>query len=203
MPDSLSSTVPTMAQQRHRPIPVVWLSGPPASGKSTCAGPLARELQATLIDLDVATNPLLRRVMALMGVDDIDDPALSTQVREARYQVVHDLALDNVRVGRPVVCVAPFTKEARDPGQYESLRAKYSTHGAVPVLVWLTTPPDVIMARMRSRNAPRDRFKLDNPDWVASLSTGTPVVPHLEVPWPRDDAAPTVIAEEILNWSGH
>ncbi len=96
-------------------LPAVLLSGAPASGKSTLSHLVARALRAAVIGQDVATGPLVSVVQRLVGVDDLVDPRLAGLTREPRYQVVLDLAVDNLIAGMPVVLVAPFTAERIRP----------------------------------------------------------------------------------------
>ena len=63
----------------------------------------------------MATAPLTRVISGLTGVHDLDDPALAGLTRAARYDTLLGLAAANLRVGRPVVLVAPFSTERADP----------------------------------------------------------------------------------------
>lgn len=165
-------------------VPVVWLCGPPASGKSTFGKPLAQRLGAIFIDLDTATNPLLELIMRLMGTNDIDDPALIEVVREPRYEIIHAIALENAGNGTASVVVAPFTSERRDRSHFDRLVARYGDAGASPVLVWLDTPAHVINERMRRRGADRDHGKLATGAPTDVMDLTPPVVPHIVVQWP-------------------
>ena len=49
------------------------------------------------------------------GPARLDDPALARLTREARYETLTGLAAANLRTGRPVVLVAPFSTERADP----------------------------------------------------------------------------------------
>jgi len=76
---------------------------------------MAPRLGTSLLDLDVATGPLTRVVSDLIGVRDLDDPVLAGLTRDARYDTLLALAEANLRVGRPVVLVAPFSAERARP----------------------------------------------------------------------------------------
>jgi predicted kinase len=121
------------------------IGGPPATGKSTLAAALAPRLGAALLDLDVATGPLVRVISGLTGVHDLDDPALARLTREARYGTLTGLAAANLRTGRPVVLVAPFSTERADPSAWATTTRLLE---AEPTLVWLHLPPGELVRRL-------------------------------------------------------
>jgi predicted kinase len=139
------------------PAHVVYVvAGPAGSGKSTLGRALAFVTGAVVIDQDIATNPLMAQLAALVGAgDDLDHPALRGAVRRARYQCIIDIACDNGRLGRNVVMIAPFTAESADPGAWAGLVRQLAP--ARVVLVWVTVPPELALARRVQRNLPRDR----------------------------------------------
>ncbi len=132
------------------------VAGPAGSGKSTFGRALASVTGAMVIDQDIATNPLMASLAALVGAgDDLDHPQLRGTVREARYQCVIDIASDNGRLGHDVVMIAPFTAESSDAAAWAELSRQLSP--ARVLLVWVTVPPEVALARRVQRNLPRDR----------------------------------------------
>jgi predicted kinase len=161
--------------------PALVLTGAPATGKSTLAAFLASRWRAALIDQDVATQPLVDVVAGLVGASDLDDPRLAAATRSARYEVVTAVAESNLRVGNPVVLVAPFTAERSSVEAWSRLRGRLTEAGGEPLLVWLSLPPSQIVARLRLRAALRDAAKLADPAYEASLPTAEPVVPHLRL----------------------
>lgn len=175
-------------------IPRVWcFAGPPGSGKSTLGRAVAARVGACLLDLDTATNPLIAQIAALTDAgDDLDHPSLRGAVRDARYRCLTDLAAENVRVGRSVVLVAPFTREGADAETWQKLAQAMSP--AVPLLIWVDVPPAVALQRRQQRGHARDR--------TASSLTGhglgdefpRPVVDHLLA----NGAAPTKVEAERL-----
>jgi hypothetical protein len=126
-------------------VPAVLVSGPVASGKSTLGAALAVRLGAALLDQDVLTGPLTSVVGSLVGSDDLDDPALATPTRAARYESLLATAVDNLRVGRPVVAVAPFTAERADPEAWARVRDRLVAAGGSPLLVWLRIERDELL----------------------------------------------------------
>lgn len=135
---------------------VYLVAGPAGSGKSTLGRALAATTGAVVLDQDIATNPLMARLAELVGAgDDLDHPALRGAVRQARYQCVIDVAVDNGRLGRDVVLIAPFTAESADHLAWAELVRQLTP--ARVVLVWVTVSAEEALARRVRRNLPRDR----------------------------------------------
>ena len=181
-------------------LAAVLISGAPASGKSTLSHLVARELRAAVIGQDIATGPMVSVVQQLVGVDDLDDPRLAGLTRGPRYQVVLDLAVDNLAAGMPVVLVAPFTAERSDTAAWSATRDRLAAAGGAPLLVWLRLEPGEVVRRLRERGAARDAAKLeDEATYLARVATQAgqpPVVPHLDL-----DATqpPATLARAVLD----
>jgi len=159
------------------------ISGPPASGKSTVASAVAARLRAALLDQDVVTAALTGVIGNLVGTQDLDDPRLAGLTRAARYEAVLATAVDTLRVGTPVVLVAPFTAERSDPAAWRVVRDRLRDAGGQPALVWLRLPADELVRRLRARGAERDEGKLAD---VAAFAANTallepPAVEHIAV----------------------
>jgi predicted kinase len=159
------------------------IAGPPGSGKSLVGTSLARTLGATLIDLDVATEPLLGVIRSLVNVNDIDDPRLATLTRTARYETITCLGEENLRVGQTVLLVAPFTKERKKLDAWEALYRRLHQAGGGPVtMIWLYLSREELLQRMRARGAERDEAKLnDEQRFLDQLDLGPPVGPHIPI----------------------
>lgn len=164
-----------------RALPALAVCGPPASGKTTLGRALARHLGAALLDQDVLTGPLTAVVSTLLGADDLDSPALTEATRAARYETLTAGAQDNLRAGRPVVLVAPFTAERRDPVAWQRLAKRLAEAGGAPIVVWLRLPGEELLARMHARDADRDRGKLAGAAYPARADLAAPVVPHVAI----------------------
>jgi predicted kinase len=163
-------------------IHAIVVTGAPASGKSTIGRALARHFRAALIDQDTATAPLVDVVAHLVGVHDLDDPALANATRAARYETVVALAEENLRLGTSVVLVAPFTAERRDVREWSALQQRLRAAGGKPTLVWLRLGAEVVVERLRSRGALRDAAKLaDAGAYAAALDLAEPAFPHVTV----------------------
>lgn len=162
------------------------ISGPPGAGKTTLGRAVATRLQAALLDLDVATAPLTVVVSGLLGTDDLD--ALAPAARAARYETLAALAVDNLRVGRPVVLIAPFSIERREPAAWTRLAGRLALAGGAPVLVWLRVDARALQQRIRDRAADRDRPRLAGGDPLRRIDLSEPAAPHLSVDATADTA---------------
>jgi predicted kinase len=176
-------------------LAAVLIGGPPATGKSTLATALAPHLGAAILDLDVATGPLMRVVSDLIGVHDLDDPVLAGLTRDARYDTLLGLADANLRAGRSVVLVAPFSAERAQPSAWASTTRQLA---ADPAMVWLHLPPGELIQRLTRRALARDENKIRDP---ASFLTGVdlepPAVPHLAL----DASQPTAtLVRSVLDY---
>ena len=174
--------------------PSVWcFAGPPGSGKSTLGRAVAARVGACLLDLDTATNPLIAQIAALTDAgDDLDHPSLRGAVRNARYRCLTDLAAENVRVGRSVVLVAPFTREGADAEAWQHLAQ--AMWPAVPLLIWVDVPPAVALQRRQQRGHARDRTAVSLTGHGLGAEFHRPVVDHVLA----NGAAPTTVEAERL-----
>jgi predicted kinase len=161
----------TVLQLRHQTVVIV--AGAPGVGKSTVASRVARALGAASIDVDDVFEPI---VPLLAGhPHDV--------IRTAIYESLAAIAEAALPAGAHVVVAAPFTRERRDPGAWNRLAARLSSHGADVVLVWLHASPDSVLARLAERGAARDSEKLDDPaSWLREAEPeAAPRVPSIAV----------------------
>ncbi|MGC5616817.1 AAA family ATPase [Georgenia sp. Z1491] len=149
---------------------VVLMCGPAGSGKSTVARGLERDGMVRL-SIDAEAWARGERSMPL-------DPRVLGEI-ESALQV---RLLDLVRAGRDVVVDLSFWSRA----MRETYRALLSGTGVVPETIYLATPRDVCLARLRARSAAHpDDFALD-PELAGQYHD------HLEVPTP-DEGPLTVL----------
>jgi predicted kinase len=175
----------------------VLVAGQPGAGKSTVGRALADRLGAALVDQDTVTGPLVAVVAGLVGVQDLDDPRLAGPTRDARYEAIVAIAEENLGIGTPVVLVAPFTRERRDPEAWRALAARLQAAGGRPLLVWLQLAPETAIRRLRARGAARDLAKLaDATSFLASLDPSPPRGPHLSV---NAEGSPDDVVEYLVN----
>jgi hypothetical protein len=111
-------------------------------------------------------------------VHDLDDPALARLTREARYETLTGLAAGNLRAGRPVVLVAPFSTERAHPSAWATTTRLLE---AEPTLVWLHLPPDELVRRLTGRGEARDENKIRDP---TSFLTALDLAPRPSRTWP-------------------
>ncbi|RLB93849.1 MAG: ATP-binding protein [Deltaproteobacteria bacterium] len=134
--------------------------GSPGAGKSTYGKILAKKLQAAFIDIDTATERLVRLSLSLSGhdPDDRDSTFFKNNFRQPVYDQLFDIARENL-TQIDVVIAGPFTKELRDtkwPEKLESLlKASVEIH-------YIYCNPDVRKKRMLQRANPRDTGKFAN-----------------------------------------
>lgn len=136
--------------------------GSPASGKSTYGKQLAVRNRAALLDLDTATERLVKLALSQSGQheDDRDSQHYKAVYRLPAYEALYDIARENL-ASVDVVIVGPFTRELRDPDWplflEERLGARVEVH-------YLFCSPQIRRARMELRDNPRDAAKLANWD---------------------------------------
>ena len=132
--------------------------GSPAAGKTEYGKKLAERTGAAFLDIDAATERLVRLALELAGhdPDDRDSAYFKEHFREPVYEQLFDLARDNLR-HIDVVIAGPFTRELRNPAWCDILAERLGS----PVEVhYVACPPDIRRERMRRRGNPRDEAKL-------------------------------------------
>jgi hypothetical protein len=148
----------------------VFVSGPPASGKSTFARGLARRLNMSFVDLDTLSEPFLRPYLAQYpGYKDSQE--YRDSMRDREYEALMRLVLDNLEVGIGCVAVAPFSKERTStdfpPGYMKDvLRVGDGTEAVAEI--WVRTvgvvisiTPEQQRFNLQRRGAKRDIKKLE------------------------------------------
>jgi hypothetical protein len=154
--------------------------GSPGAGKTTYAKKLASERGATLLDIDTATERLVRIALREAGhnPDDRDSEYFKHTYREPIYETLFDIAREN-NPFQEVVVVGPFTKELRDP----DWPAKLSLSIGGPMEVhYVYCPTDERKRRLENRGNPRDLAKLrDWENFVQYYDESPPVFEHVLV----------------------
>jgi predicted kinase len=164
----------------------VWVvAGPPGSGKSTVADLLMARLDPVpaLLDKDVLFPGFVTEVLAAHGrpFGEREGAWYDEHVKAHEYGGMTAAARQIRRAGCPVLLVAPFTTQIRDPERWHRWVAEL---GGEPVrLVWVRSDPALLRRRIVGRATDRDGGKLAAFDtFLTRMLPGTPPpVPHLEV----------------------
>lgn len=137
------------------------ICGSPGAGKTTYGRQLALELKAAFIDIDTATERLVKLALSLAGQDpdDRDSRFFKTRFRQPIYDSLFDIARENLPLS-DVVVTGPFTREIRDPDWPAHVATRLGSHVAVH---YVYCPPKERKNRILARNNPRDDAKVG--DW--------------------------------------
>ncbi|MBT2534848.1 ATP-binding protein [Arthrobacter sp. ISL-69] len=161
----------------------IIVCGVPASGKTTFAHDLARELRWTFLDLDTLTNPLFEHMGGEFLVDvPTAQPPVRASVNDIRYTCLFDTTKENLALGNSVIVVAPFTSERTFPAAWDRLVERLAISPGRVHLAWMDTPPEEVVNRMRLRGAARDLEKMKDPERFLSPDvTRAPGVGHIRI----------------------
>jgi predicted kinase len=186
-------------------VETVWVvAGAPGAGKSTVATVLARVLEPhpALLDKDTVYGPFVESVLAAAGREpgEREGTWYDDHVKAHEYAGLAATARQIREHGCPVLLVAPFTGQIRDPARWAAFRAQL---GGDPVrLVWVGCDPGTLQRRLLSRASHRDAGKLARFEaFIARMTPDVPPpVPHLAV----DNAAtdPQALAAAIAELLG-
>lgn len=169
---------------------LVCVGGSPGAGKTTVGALVAAAAGCCLVDLDSVTTPLVEAFAASVGeVADLDAPRFAA-LRDARYACLAAVVSDNLRAGRAVVAVAPFTTEAADAVAWRALARSWGATRVV--LCWLDVRPEVAAARAAARGLPRDVAK-------AARAAGAPGAPGAGGGHPASDVVDREGIDRVLD----
>lgn len=153
---------------------VTFVSGFPASGKSTASLYLASKVDAIIIDKDVFASSLEESVMAELTGDPYDRDS-ATYARVIKPHIYQAVIRQSLLIGQrvPVIVDAPFIGHIRSAAQQRIPLATYLTATMSPIApsvrtIWISAHPNQIRQRMTRRGEPRDAAKLA--DWNAYCS---------------------------------
>lgn len=156
---------------------LVLVAGPAGAGKSTIASALAAGIdRSVVIDKDTLAGAFASRLLVALGghPDDRESALYRSEVRPLEYASLIDVALENLAPARCVFAVAPFAAQLADAGWRQHLCDRLAAAGASSGVIWVTARPAVLHARIVSRAAPRDAWKLAH--WEDHLA-GTALEP--------------------------
>jgi hypothetical protein len=165
--------------------PVWVVAGAPGAGKSTVAELLLRRLDPApaLLDKDMLFAGFVVEVLAAYDrpFGEREGPFYDEHVKVHEYGGMTAAARQIRSFGCPVMLVAPFTTQIRQPHRWQQWVHEL---GGDPVhLVWIRSDAELLRRRLIDRGTDRDGGKLDDfGTFLGRMSPGTPPpVPHREI----------------------
>jgi predicted kinase len=172
--------MPTADALAYGPVMVI-VAGLAGSGKTETGKLLASVTGWALLDKDSLTRPLTEGLLLRLNGDPHDrhTAVYIDQVRPLEYDCLLKTAWENVICGASVIVSAPFIREVDDETWVRRVRHRCDRLGGRFHVVWVASDVPSMRARLTSRGADRDMWKLAN--WEAYLETVDPgMFPHCE-----------------------
>lgn len=166
---------------------LILVTSPPASGKTYVSKKLAEALSHVVyLDKDTLIT-LSKQIFVVAGQEYNRSSAFFYKnVRDYEYETIVSLALEALNYDDIVLINAPFTKEIRDLGYINKLKARLKDCNASLVVIWVETSIEVTRQRMMERNSDRDGWKLAHWDeYIRGTNFDIPIA--LDDPCVKDD----------------
>lgn len=140
-----------MSDPRNRRTPIVVVTGPPASGKSTLSETIANKLELPLI----AKDSIKETLFDAFGTKDRE---WSQWLGQATYPLIQLFLETQLRARKPVVIEATFGQEIAN-GQFRELGERLPFNA---LQLYCNAPSDVLFARYASRADERHPGHVDD-----------------------------------------
>lgn len=151
-----------MGDHGGTPAPLWIVAGAPGAGKTTVAALLADRLdpRPALLDKDTIYGPFVAAMLTASGREpgEREGDWYDANIKVHEYQGLTATAHEIRAFGCPVLLVAPFTGQIRDPGRWEEWCAQLG--GGEVHLVWVSCHPETLRQRLIARGSDRDGAKL-------------------------------------------
>ena len=150
---------------------MVIVSGLAGSGKTETGKLLASVTGWALLDKDSLTRSLTEGLLLRLNGDPHDrhTALYADHVRPLEYDCLLKTAWENLVCGVSVILSAPFIREVNDQRWLRGVRQRCRRVGTRLHVVWVSSDLPSMRARLTSRGADRDVWKLTN--WDAYLRT--------------------------------
>jgi len=184
---------------RDGSAPVWVVAGAPGAGKTTVAGLLAARLDPhpAVLDKDTVYGSFAAAVLAAAGREpgEREGDWYDRNVKVHEYQGLTATAREIRGYGCPVLLVAPFTGQIRDPGAWSAWAGRLG--GGAVRLVWVSCDPAVLRDRLLARGSERDGAKLAAyAGFVDRMRPDEPPpMPHFAIH--NTDSSPARLVEQV------
>lgn len=133
------------------------------------------------IDKDTISRFFTEKILTLLGSDanDRESNIYLSNVRNLEYQTMIKHALENLKVGKNVICSAPFISEFNDQDWLDDINLEAELIDSEVVKIWIHVDLPTARERIIARGATRDNWKLANwEDYIEQLPTNMPDKDH-------------------------
>lgn len=150
---------------------LILIGGMPGSGKTHFATAICSSFaEALYLDKDTLSSNFCNAILPLLGGSRQEghSAAYLKFFSDIEYKTLLEVALENIHLGKSVVCSAPFTKEFMGINS-ELLEVLQGMPNILVKKIWLHVESAVAQERVRSRAALRDTWKINN--WSSYLQS--------------------------------